>query len=310
MTALVTTQPAAALVLDVGAALTAFDEAVPRFVREKRSQRTRDIYTHCLATYREHCAERWLSPFGGDAVQTYNDAQRQHWQVGTLAADTVRLRLTVLGGWLRWAYDYGLSAIPPGRLKRWLHLPPARELSTRDVLTGDEAKALIDAPRDTRDRLIIRIMLGAGLRVSEALAVQPCDLWRDEGRAWLHVRPSKGEKERDVPIDLALHRDLIRWARDRRLANEACFWTCDRDTVWRMVLRMATKAGITKRITPHSLRHTYATQLRLLGVPLEVIGLWLGHGAGNGDYRITQRYTRPAQLAQSMTPPALPWAVV
>lgn len=310
MTALTTTQPAAALVQDVGVALAAFDEAVPRFVREKRSQRTRDIYTHCLATYREHCAERWLSPFGGDAVQTYNDAQRQHWTAGDLAADTVRLRLTVLGGWLRWAYDYGLSAITPAMVKRWLHLPPARELSPRDVLTGDEAKALIDAARMTRDKLLIRIMLGAGLRVSEALAVRPCDLWRESGRAWLHVRPSKGEKERDVPIDLALHRDLVRWARDRRLANDALLWTLTRSTAWRLVLRTATKAGITKDITPHSLRHSYATQMRLLEVPLEVIGLWLGHGNGNGDLRTTQRYTRPAQMAQSMTPPALPWAVV
>jgi len=309
MTALTTTQPAA-LVQDVATALAIFDEAVPRFVREKRAQRTRDGYTRSLATYREHCADLRLSPFGGDAVQGYNETQRQHWTDGDLAADTVRLRLTVLGGFLRWCYDYGLSAITPAMLKRWLHLPPARELSTRDVLTADEAKALIDAPRDTRDRLLIRIMLGAGLRVSEALAVRPTDLWRESGRAWLHVRPSKGEKERDVPIDLALHRDLVRWARDRRLANDAPFWTLDAGTVWRMVQRTATKAGITKAITPHSLRHTYATQLRLLDVPLEVIGLWLGHGASNGDYRITLRYTRPAQMAQSMTPPVLPWAVV
>ena len=309
MTALATTQPAPE-VLDVGAALARFDEAVPRYMLEKRSKSTRDLYTHCLNVYREHCSDRWLSPFGGDAVQSYNAAQRQHWTAGALAADTVRLRLTVLGGFLRWAYDFGLTGITPAMLKRWLHLPPARELSTRDVLTGDEAKALIDAASLTRDRLLIRIMLGAGLRVSEALAVRPTDLWRESGRAWLHVRPSKGEKSRDVPIDLALHRDLVRWARDRRLANEACFWTIDAGTVWRMVQRMAARAGITKAITPHSLRHTYATQLRMLEVPLEVIGLWLGHGGANGDLRITLRYTRPAMMAQSMTPPVLPWAVV
>ena len=309
MTALTTTQPAA-LVQDVATALAIFDEAVPRFVREKRAEKTKAQYTHCLDVYREHCMDLRLSPFGGDAVQTYNETQRQHWTDGDLAADTVRIRLTVLGGFLRWCYDYGLSAITPAMLKRWLHLPPARELSTRDVLTADEAKALIDAPRDTRDRLLIRIMLGAGLRVSEALAVRPTDMWRESGRAWLHVRPSKGEKERDVPIDLALHRDLVRWARDRRLANDAPFWTLDAGTVWRMVQRTATKAGITKAITPHSLRHTYATQLRMLEVPLEVIGLWLGHGGANGDLRITLRYTRPAMMAQSMTPPVLPWAVV
>lgn len=309
MTALTTTQPAA-LVQDVATGLAIFDEAVPRFVREKRSQATRDAYTRNLATYRERCADLWLSPFAGDAVQGYNDDQRQQWQAGDLAADTVRLRLTVLGCFLRWAYDYGLTPITPAMLKRWLHLPPARELSPRDVLTADEAKALLDAARDTRDRLLLRTLLGAGLRVSEALAVRPIDLWRESGRAWLHVRPSKGEKERDVPIDLALHRDLVRWARERRLANDARLWTLNRGTAWRMVQRTAAQAGITKAITPHSLRHTYAAQLRQMDVPLEVIGLWLGHGAGNGDLRITLRYTRPAMLAQSMAPPALPWAVV
>jgi site-specific recombinase XerD len=299
------TQPAA-LVIDVAAALAAFDEAVPRFVREKRATATRDGYTRALGVYRVHCADRRLSPFGGDAVQSYNDAQRQQWQVGDLAADTVRLRLSVVRAFLAWAYDYGLTAIPPGRLKRWLHLPPARQLSPRDVLSADEAKALIDAARDTRDRLLIRVMLGAGLRVSEALAMRPIDLWRDDGRAWLHVRPSKGEKERDVEIDLALHRDLVRWARDRRLDHEDLLWTLDPGTAWRMVQRTAAKAGITKAITPHSLRHTHAHHLRLGGMPLEVLSARLGHAS----IETTKTYTRPAEMAQAMALPTLPWAVV
>lgn len=305
MTALATTPPAA-LVLETSAGLAAFDEALPRFIREKRAPATRAAYGRSLGVYREHCVDLRLSPFGGDAVQTFNDAQRTLWAAGRLAADTVRLRLTVLKAFLTWCYDYQLTAIPPGRLKRWLHLPPARQLSPRDVLSADEAKALIDAARDERDRLLLRIMLGAGLRVSEAQAVRPTDLWRDAGRAWLHVQPSKGEKERDVEIDLALHRDLVRWARDRRLANDAPFWTLDAGTTWRMVQRTATKAGITKAITPHSLRHTHAHHLRLLGVPLEVIGARLGHS----DLRITTRYTRPADLVQAQPVPALPWAAV
>lgn len=306
MTALVPTQPAAALVIDAGAGLAAFDEALPRFIREKRAPATRATYTRALSVYREHCAGCVLSPFGGDAVQGYNDDQRRLWQIGALQADTVRLRLTVLKAFLTWAWEFGMTPITPALLKRWLHLPPARQLSPRDVLTADEAKALIDAARDTRDRLLIRIMLDAGLRVAEALHVRPTDLWRDAGRAWLHVQPSKGEKERDVEIDLALHRDLVRWARDRRLANDAPLWTLDAGTAWRMVQRTAAKAGITKAITPHSLRHTHAHHLRMLGVPLEVIGARLGHS----DLRITTRYTRPAELALALPVPALPWAVV
>lgn len=294
------------LVLDAGAGLSIFDEAVPRFVREKRAERTKAQYTHCLGVYREHCVGLVVSPFAGDAVQSYNDDQRRLWTDGALAADTVRLRLAVVKTFLTWAWEFGLTPITPALLKRWLHLPPARQLSPRDVLTADEAKALIDAARDARDRLLIRIMLGAGLRIAEALAVRPTDLWRDAGRAWLHVRPSKGEKARDVEVDLALHADLVRWARDRRLDHDALLWTLDPGTAWRMVQRTATKAGITKDITPHSLRHTHAHHLALLGVPLEMIGARLGHS----DLRVTTRYTRPAALVQAKPVPALPWAAV
>jgi integrase/recombinase XerD len=306
MTALAITPQAGPLVLDGRAGLVAFDEAVPRFVHEKRAAATRTQYTRALGVYRAHCTERELSPFGGDAVQTYNDTQRRLWTTGALAADTVRIRLAVVKTFLTWAWEFGLTPITPALLKRWLHLPPARQLSPRDVLTADEAAALIAAARDTRDRLLIRIMLGAGLRIAEALAVRPADLWRDAGRAWLHVRPSKGEKTRDVEIDLALQADLVRWARERRLDHEARLWTLDPGTAWRMVQRTATQAGITKDITPHSLRHTHAHHLALLGVPLEVIGARLGHS----DLRVTTRYTRPATLVQVQPVPALPWAAV
>lgn len=300
-------------VIDAGALigladpLVRFDAALPRFLAEKRAARTKALYRRALTVYRDHCAGAGLSPFGGDAVQTYNAAQRRLWQIGELAADTVRLRLSVLRTFLIWCYDYDLTAITPGRLRRWLHLPPARELSPRDVLTGDEARALIGAARDDRDRLLLRLMLDAGLRVSEALAVRPCDLSRDDGRCWLHVQPSKGEKERDVEIPTDLWRDLTTWTRERRLPPERCLIHLDAGNAWRMVGRTAARAGITKDVTPHSLRHSHATHLRLAGYPLEAIGVRLGHGRGNGDLRITLRYTRPAELVQAQPLPALPW---
>jgi integrase/recombinase XerD len=286
--------------------LARFDAAVPRFVKEKRAQRTKDQYERTLGVYRVHCTVHDVSPFGGDAVQTFDEDQRHLWQAGKLAADTVRLRFAVVKAFLTWCHEYGLSLMTPGRLKRWLHLPPARKLSGRDVLTVGEARALIAAARDERDGLLIRIMLDSGLRVSEALALRPCDLWRDENRCYLYVLPSKGEKDREVEIGEALHRDLVTWARERHRQPAARLFVLDPGNAWRMVIRTARAAGITKSITPHSLRHTHAHQLRLMDWPIEAIGERLGHSS----VETTKRYTRPAALAQALGVPALPWCAV
>lgn len=303
MTALAITPQAGPLVLDGRAGLVAFDEAVPRFIAEKRAAGTRAGYTRALAIYRGHCAACGLSPFGGDAVQSYNATQRQAWQAGEIAADTVRLRFAVVKSFLLWCADVGLTTITAGRLRRWLHVPPARKLSGRDVLTADEAKALIDAARDERDRLILRTCLGAGLRVSECLALRPRDLWMQADRCYLYVQPSKGEKDRDVEIDAALYRDLARWVKERRRAADAPLFVLDRSNAWRMVIRTAQRAGITKAITPHSLRHTHAHHLRLAGAPMEVVSRRLGHAS----LEITTRYTRPAELEQAIGLVKLPW---
>jgi integrase/recombinase XerD len=67
---------------------------------------------------------------------------------------------------------------------------------------------------------------------------------------------------------------------------------------------MTRRAGIDKNVTPHTLRHTHAHHLRLMGYPLEAIGERLGHAT----LETTKLYTRPAELVQQIALPAMPWA--
>ena len=280
-----------------------YAQAVPRFIAEKRTAGTRASYQRVLDGYREHCELMGCSPFGGDGVQAYNAYQRAQLQIGTLAADTVRLHFAVLKAFLLWCNYWHLTPITAGDLKRWLHFPPARELSGRDVLTEDEARRLISAADNDRDRLLIRTLLGAGLRISEALALHRDDIWSREQRYYVHVAHGKGDKAREVEIPAALHAALAAYVLGRHLRADGCLFDLDRGSAWRMIVRTAERAGLLKAITPHSLRHTHAHHLRLAGLPLEVISRRLGHARLD----VTTRYTRPAELEAALPLPAMPW---
>lgn len=280
-----------------------YGQAVQRFLAEKRTAGTRAGYQHALDLYREHCELLDNSPFGGDAVQAFNGYQRAQLDIGALAADTVRFRFAVLKAFVLWCHDYHLTPITAGELKRWLHFPPARELSGRDVLTEEEARRLIEASASERDRLLIRTMLDAGLRVSEALDLRRQDLWSRTTRYYVHVTHGKGDKARDVEIPAGLHADLAAYTLGLHLRPDGRLFDLDRGNAWRMVARTAERAGLVKAITPHSLRHTHAHHLRLAGLPLEVVSRRLGHAS----LVVTTRYTRPAELEQALPLPELPW---
>ena len=243
-----------------------------RFIAEKRTAGTRTGYQHALDLYCEHCELMGHSPFGGDAVQAFNGYQRAQLAIGAIQPDTVRLRFAVVKAFVLWCHDYQLTPLTAGELKRWLHFPPARELSGRDVLTADQARSLIAAAASERDRLLIRVMLGAGLRVSEALALRRQDLWSRATRHYVHGAHGKGDKVRDVEIAAALAGDLAAYALGLHLRPTDPLFDLDRGSAWRLVVRTAARAGLVQAITPHSLRHTHAHHLRLTGLP-QMVGV-------------------------------------
>ena len=172
------------------------------------------------------------------------------------------------------------------------HLPEV--LTTAEV---DQLEASIDLskPEGQRNRAIIEVLFSCGLRVSELTHLRLSDLFLDEG--YIRVM-GKGSKERLVPISNRAVHELKLWFYDRNLmtikAGEEDYVFLNRrgahltrTMMLIMVKRQAEAAGIQKTISPHTLRHSFATALLEGGADLRVIQAMLGHE----DIGTTEIYT-------------------
>jgi integrase/recombinase XerD len=171
-----------------------------------------------------------------------------------------------------------------------------------DFLTRDEVAALLEAPDPDgplywRDRSILELLYATGMRVSELSELPLANLDLDEG--FLTVF-GKGSKERLVPVGAPALRALVRYLRDVRQrldrgkgrAKGRVFLNArgsplSRVAVWSLVKASARRAGISRKVSPHTLRHTFATHLLEGGADLAAVQELLGHA----DIGTTQIYT-------------------
>jgi integrase/recombinase XerD len=162
-----------------------------------------------------------------------------------------------------------------------------------DVLTVEEMEKILSLPdRETkegsRDAAILEILYACGLRVSELCGLKI----QDVDDTTIKVC-GKGSKERIVPIGKKAIEALDRYLNFRDCERQEALFVSkfnkpiDRVTVWSIVRKYVGKAGITKSISPHSFRHTFATHLLDNGADLRVIQDLLGHASINS----TDRYT-------------------
>ncbi len=167
--------------------------------------------------------------------------------------------------------------------KKSKHLP--------EVLTLEEVDAIISAidlsqPFGQRDRAIIEMLYSCGLRVSELCNLKLSDLFLDEG--FIRV-VGKGDKQRLVPVSPRAEQELKLWFIDRNaitpkdgeedyvFLSERRRQHLSRITVFHNIRLYAEAAGITKTISPHTFRHTFATHLLEGGANLRAIQVMLGH---------------------------------
>lgn len=187
----------------------------------------------------------------------------------------------------------------------WLDLSPAALIEAPklprtlpDVLSRDEMETLLSRPDletslGFRDRAMLELLYAAGLRVTELISLTPLDF--DAQAGVLRVF-GKGDKERLVPIH-SLAQDLLsRYLQAVRPAfkpvTDLVFLNrsgkgLTRQGVWKLIKRYALDAGIVKDISPHSLRHSFATHLLEGGADLRTVQLLLGHA----DISATEIYT-------------------
>ena len=174
------------------------------------------------------------------------------------------------------------------RRPRGIHLRRNdRAFSTQklpEYLEADEVGAIIRAADDRRARLLMLEQWRAGLRVSEALALEVSDLSLDTNNLTLRVRSGKGRRARVVPV----HPELaaaFRMALSYGNLSEGRLIDAHSVTAWRWVqaaVRRAEELGAIppgKRVGTHTLRHSYARHLLMHGIPINYLSRWLGHSS-------------------------------
>jgi integrase/recombinase XerD len=171
---------------------------------------------------------------------------------------------------------------------------PRKENRLPTVLSQAEVLELICVTENLKHKTLLSILYDAGLRISELINLEVKDVDLDSKR--LHIRNSKGHKDRYVGLSKVVSELILNYIRDYH-PNQYLFNGQDRlqysETSIRAVLKdSAKKAGIIKRVYPHILRHSYATHLLEQGVNLKYIQALLGHSS----IRTTEIYTHVARL--------------
>ena len=180
--------------------------------------------------------------------------------------------------------------------RQFLPYPKVRRKLPK-ILSREEVARLIDASSDLFQRTLLMVLYGTGLRRAEIARLKIADI--DSQRMILHVVNGKGGKDRDLPLSPTLLETLRaywRWLKPRtylfpsRMHRE-CELPITAKTVWRACTEAAKQSGIQKRVTPHLIRHSWATHLLEAGTDLRTIQLLLGHE----DLETTARYLHLSQ---------------
>jgi integrase/recombinase XerD len=164
-----------------------------------------------------------------------------------------------------------------------------------DILSGTEVDALLTAIEELTHRAILMTAYGAGLRISEACSLAIPDL--DSKRGLIHVRAGKRNKDRFVPLGPRLLAALRAYWKEAKPTGPALFpgargrGVVDDEMVRKGLRKAVKQTGLTKRVTPHVLRHSFATHLLETGTDIRVIQVLLGHSS----IRSTARYTQVSQ---------------
>ncbi|WPB58168.1 site-specific tyrosine recombinase XerD [Xylophilus sp. GOD-11R] len=222
-------------------------------------------------------------------------------QFGTSKPSTANRRLTVLRRYFHWAMREGAVQRDPT-----LRLLPAKgPVRSPATLSEAQVEALLQAPDTTtalglRDRAMLELLYASGLRVSELIGVRLFEVSMNDGVVRV---TGKGSKERLVPFGEVARDWLVRYlsgSRPELLAgrqSDDLFVTAregaamQRMNFWLIVRRYALAAGIHTKLSPHTVRHAFATHLLNHGADLRSVQLLLGHA----DISTTTIYTHVAR---------------
>ena len=278
-------------------------EAIDRFadalwIEDGLSANTLSAYRRDLTLYAQ-----WLAAAHGRALDESSESDLQAHGVarhGASRASTANRRLSVFKRYFRWALrEHRVNSDPTLRL-----LSARQPMRVPKTLSEAQVEALLGAPDvetplGLRDRAMLELMYASGLRVSEIVGLKSVHVGLTDGA--LHVT-GKGAKERLVPFGEEARGWLARYmggARAQILGRRNCdalFVTArgqgmSRQAFWLLIKKHARAADIAAPLSPHTLRHAFATHLLNHGADLRAVQMLLGHA----DISTTQIYTHVAR---------------
>ena len=225
----------------------------------------------------EDFAQRFNLPPDRLGPQHIREYQAELFQKRKLSPNTVAIRLAALRFFytktLRKAWSIAETSYP----KKAHRLPT--------ILSQKEVAQLIDAAPTAGYRTILMTLYATGIRNAELTRLKVSDI--DSQRMVIHIQGGKGRRDRDVMLSLKLLDELrAHWHRLRRKPsvwlfpgnlNQSGDQPIDTKTVWHACHKAAQRAGIQKKVHPHTLRHCFATHLLEAGADLRTIQILLGH---------------------------------
>ncbi len=270
-------------------------------VERGTARNTLDSYARDLRRYREHLDRSGISDFariGPEQITAFGVALREgDDEHRPLAASSAARALVAVRGLHRFAHADGITEQDPARDVR----PPAAARRLPKALPVHDVLRLLDIPmaegeRPLRDRALLELLYSTGARISEAVGLDLDDIDDDERTVLLD---GKGGKQRLVPIGRpaleALAAYLVR-ARPalagRGRGSSAVFLNArggrlSRQSAWQVLKTNAERAGLAATVSPHTLRHSFATHLLEGGADVRVVQELLGHAS----VTTTQVYT-------------------
>ena len=236
--------------------------------RRNYAQSTVDAYVHALREFAAYF-KRPPDQLGPEHIREF---QLHLIRDRKLAVNTGKQRMAAV-------QFFFIKTLKPAYLKEEFPYPKTpRRLPA--VLSQEEVPRLIDSAANLSHRAILMTLYSTGLRRAELVRLKVSDI--DSQRMVIHVHQGKGSKDRDVPLSPKLLETLREYWRDAKpktflfpgYGGDVPLTT---KAVWHACHGAIERAGIQKKISPHSLRHSYATHLLESGADLRTIQLLLGH---------------------------------
>jgi len=270
-------------------------------IEQNRSQKTIANYDHYLTRLEDYAGDIQVSQITPELIRKW-----RLWlnRLGTNTSDelqksTQNYHLIALRGFLKFCAKRDIPALPPEKIE--LARTKRKQVT---FLNEDELARIFSQPdvtteTGTRDRAILELLFSSGLRVSELVGLNKDHI--NLKRREFMVR-GKGQKDRPIFISpaaaewieqyLAMRSDntqplFIRYSGRKAIDNSGDYQRLTVRSVQRLVSRYALLAGITKQVSPHTLRHSFATDLLMNGADLRSVQAMLGHS----NIATTQIYT-------------------